>query len=381
MQIKHSLNDFGIERWAGLLTWALLATMSLWLIAGRPDSALFSASWWGALLLFVVYIVAFAKATQEQSLKFEPTSRYLLLLLQLLCVYILFWLLPLNFLAILLTMWCAQLPYFFTIRNSVLIAALINVPHALIFQLHWQQQDAWLTSLLFWAFHLFAILMMGSQLREQRARESEQALNRELRATQKLLTEVNKRQERTRIARNIHDLLGHHLTALAIQLQVAERKSEGEVKQLLQQSQGIAKLLLADVREAVSEIRASAAMPLKPLLEQLLIPTPHKRIELDLDPGLQLAQVEVAEAVVRIVQETITNFVRHSRGNCLRIAAQLSDRHFNLQMSDNGGPTATVELGNGLQGMRDRVHALKGSFALTTAPQFCIRISLPVEQS
>lgn len=379
MQVTHSLRDYGFERWAGVLTWLMLAAISLWLAVVNLDFGWFSTQWLSALGLFVVYIVAFSFATRDQALPREPYSRFVLMALQLCCAYGLFWLLPFGFLAILITMWCAQLPYFVTVRTAVLIAALVSVPHAVIFQWHWQQSGAWLSAVLFWAFHLFAILMMASQLREVRAREREQAANRELRATQALLNEANKQQERTRIARNIHDLLGHHLTALSIQLQVAERKSDGEVKTLLQESQSIAKLLLADVREAVSDIRAASDMPLKSILQELVYQHPEKQVELEVEPTLRLRDVEVADAVVRICQEGISNFMRHAKGNRLVITVRRELEQLLLSLQDNGSVPASLPEGNGLKGMRDRVQALGGEFELSTTAGVSVSIRLPLE--
>lgn len=379
MRLTHTLRDYGIERWAGLLTWAMLAAISLWLMTKRPEITFGSPLWLLVLGLFVVFIMAFSWATRDAPIAYEPITRYLLLVVQLASTYLLFWLLPFNFLAVLITMWCAQLPYFFSVRMSVVIAALVNVPFAFIFQLHWGQSGAWLTALLFWAFHMFAILMMASQLREVQARQREQAINRELRATQALLTEANKQQERTRIARNIHDLLGHHLTALAIQLQVAERKSDGEVQHLLKQSQSIAKLLLADVREAVSDIRSASEVPLAQIVRELVYEVPGKQIELDIPSSLQIPQMEVADAVVRIVQEGITNFVRHSKGLTLMICIRRLENKLALELKDNGSPPSPLVLGNGLSGMQARAQALGGEFSLQTDNGLRIFVCLPLE--
>lgn len=380
MQITHSLRDYGFERWAGLLTWFMLAAMSLALTTERDGFAWFSPLWLVTAALFVLFIVAFSFATSDERLPGEPRSRFLLLALQLGCVYGLFWLLPFNFIAVLITMWCAQLPYFVTVRTSIIIALVVCLPQALIFQFHWGHSGAWLTALLFWAFHLFAILMMASQLRESRARQREEATNRELRATQALLSEANKQQERTRIARNIHDLLGHHLTALTIQLQVAERKSEGEVKGLLQQSQSIAKLLLADVREAVTEIRSASALPLQKVLQELVYEVPGKRVAFSIPDGFHVRQMEVADAVLRIIQEGITNFMRHSNGDTLKVCVQQVADELVIELQDNGHVNVAITPSNGLRGMQERVAQLGGTFMLTTESGLRIAVHLPMEE-
>ena len=111
-------------------------------------------------------------------------------------------------------------------------------------------------------FNLFAMIMSNTAIKESKAREEADALNRQLLSTQQLKKQALTQDERLRIARNIHDVLGHHLTALTINLQVASRKADllestesQAIKRQVEQSHSIAKLLLSDVREAISDIR------------------------------------------------------------------------------------------------------------------------------
>lgn len=109
-----------------------------------------------------------------------------------------------------------------------------------------------------------------------RAFKEEQAnqLNRELIATQSLLSEATKQSERLRISHNIHDVVGHHLTALTINLQVASHLTDGKGKEAVDQSYSVAKLLLSDVRSAVSEIRDMSVIDLRSALQRLFDNTP-----------------------------------------------------------------------------------------------------------
>ena len=79
-------------------------------------------------------------------------------------------------------------------------------------------------------FNMFALIMVNTATKEREAKERPNQLNRELLATQKLLRQASTQAERVRIVRNIHDLLGHHLSALSINLQVASRITQGEAK-------------------------------------------------------------------------------------------------------------------------------------------------------
>lgn len=322
--------NLGLERWAAFFTWALVSGASLYFLGARSASPYFSPSWWFALIVFVVFITLFVIATRDRPFQHEALVRPSLIGLQLLIVIGLYWLVPYNFVAILAVMWISQLPYLMPLNWVALAAFGLAIPHALIYGLYWQDKYAWLTAMLFVGFNLFAAMTMAAQLREQRGREREQQINQELRTTQALLREATRQAERTRIARNIHDLLGHHLTALSIQLQLAERQtdpSNSAVRSALGQSRSIAQLLLADVREAVAELREAEATPIAQLLQDALIAIPAKQIQLQVDPDLHCGHWRIAEVMLRAVQEGVTNFARHSSGDQLQIAVQLLPQH------------------------------------------------------
>ncbi|WP_127346338.1 histidine kinase [Pseudidiomarina mangrovi] len=376
--------NLGVERWAGFFTWALVSGSGLYFFGQRSLSSYFSLSWWWALALFVAFIVLFVLATRDAPYRREPGTRLLLIAVQLLVIVLLYWQVPYSFIAILAVMWVSQLPYFMALNWVTLMAFVLAIPHALIYGLHWHDDYAWLTAFLFVGFNLFAAMMMAAQLREQRAREREQQANQELRTTQALLKEVTRQAERTRIARNIHDLVGHHLTALSIQLQVAERQTstgDSAAHKAIAQSRSIAQLLLADVREAVADMRAAEATNVAELLATALLEAPGKRIALEVAPDLQCQHWGIAEVLLRAVQEGVTNFVRHSHGTQLRINVQLQPQQWLLTLVDNGGvsqqPVTDSELGNGLKGMRERVEELAGHWQLDRHDGWQLSIRLP----
>lgn len=235
-----------------------------------------------------------------------------------------------------------------------------------------------LNSLLFWTFNLFALVMTNSRLQEQKAREAANEANRELLATQSLLSEATKQAERVRIARNIHDLLGHHLTALTINLQVASRLSEGEVKDKIEQCHGLAKLLLSDVREAVSEIREKSNLQLKDALDSLIDDIPQIQVKLDYPEDLRIDDVTVATTILRCVQESLTNSLKHSNADHFSILLEEKDHKLLLRMRDNGHASSTLGSGNGLEGIKERVKALGGSVSFSPGSDgFKTHIELP----
>ena len=100
------------------------------------------------------------------------------------------------------------------------------------------------------------------------SREEQRRLNSELRATRTLLTESSRIAERMRISRELHDLVGHHLTALSLNLEVASHlASGGGAASTCARRKSVAKLLLSDVREVVSQLRDDDAIDLTEALQ------------------------------------------------------------------------------------------------------------------
>ncbi len=375
--ISH-IAQMGADRWAGLLTWLIVSATSVYFTHRQGLLPWSDITTYVTCLALIGFIICFSLATRQKPFKHEPHTRYGLIFLQLACIYFTFFFIPHNYVAILLVIWAAQLPYFMSLLGAVILMAVLSTIFGVIYHVHWQQSGTWLSAVLFWTFEIFSIVMMMTQLKEQQAREREEAINRELRATQALLTEASKQSERTRIARNIHDLVGHHLTALTIQLQVAERKSEGEVKTLIERSQQVAKLLLADVREAVNDIRSTAAIDVKSALLALQLSSQDKQVVFNISDDLTVTDVATAETLLLIAKEAITNFFRHSNGNTLTIELS-SNEDIEMRIADSGTIKQSLRPGNGLRGMVERVTELKGQLRIHDQPTLTITAILPKE--
>src|SRR5690606_18328623 len=110
--------------------------------------------------------------------------------------------------------------------------------------------EALMQSLLYGGFSLFIYVTSLVAKQQAQARDEQRRLNAELRATRALLAESARVNERTRISRELHDLLGHHLTALSLNLEVASHMTEGRAQEHVRQANTLARLLLTDVREA-----------------------------------------------------------------------------------------------------------------------------------
>jgi signal transduction histidine kinase len=200
-----------------------------------------------------------------------------------------------------------------------------------------------------------------------------------------LLAEQMRYSERMEIARELHDLMGHHLTALNLQLQLGgallARADAGGAGQALDRAQGVAAQLLADVREAVSQQRRSQRIDLSAALRALAEGIASTRIELALDDAARDLGPRAAHALLRCVQEGVTNSVRHAGARRVHVELRGVGDEVAVSIDDDGrGAPGWHEgrSGNGLAGMSERMAELGGQMRVTrTSPGFRIELRCP----
>jgi len=241
--------------------------------------------------------------------------------------------------------------------------------------------EATLETSLFLGISLFAFMSSVVAMRQNTARVELRMVNSELRATQALLEENTRIAERVRIARELHDLVGHHLTALTLNLEVVTHLVDGKVLGHVQQAHSLAKLLLADVREVVSEMREGDKVNLAAALHTLIEGVPKPIIHLDLPAEEVMAAPQRAQVLLRCVQEMITNSVRHARARNMWIRLSMTREGFAMSARDDGIGTRTIVAGNGLNGMSERLKQLGGKLEIESEPGegFALHAWLPTE--
>lgn len=259
-------------------------------------------------------------------------------------------------------------------QNVLLVLILSNIPDIAF-------QGAALAGGLFLGISLFAFMSGLVALRQLVARDELRKVNSELRATQALLAENTRIAERVRIARELHDLVGHHLTALTLNLEVATHLVDGKALEHVQQAHSLAKLLLIDVREVVSEMRHDDKVELAEALRTLVEGVPEPRIHLDLPTELSMTDPLRAQVMLRCAQEMITNSLRHARARNLWISLVHDENGVAMIARDDGRGTDAVEVGNGLKGMTERLRQLGGELKIETSPGagFYLHAWVPVE--
>ena len=175
--------------------------------------------------------------------------------------------------------------------------------------------------------------------------------------------------ERERIGRDLHDLLGHTLSLVALKADLAGRlvgndpqAAQREIAELGQ----VARDALAQVRHAVTGIRA-ASLAAEAATARLLLETDGVSMELDMDDaGVPPPHLETVLALC--LREAVTNIHRHARANRVHVRLQRDARHWQLHVEDDGRGGG-IRAGNGLDGMGERLRALGGSLRVEPAPR------------
>jgi signal transduction histidine kinase len=203
---------------------------------------------------------------------------------------------------------------------------------------------------------------------EARSRGELARVNVELLATQEMLADSSRLAERLEIARELHDSLGHHLTVLSVNLELAKQLAAGRAAEPVQEAQAVTRLLLADVREVVSSLREDRTLDLRHALAILAAGTPEPRVHLTIPEELRLDDPARAHALFRCVQEILTNTVRHARARNLWLEVAVEEGGLTLTARDDGRGTADVEPGNGLRGMRERLAEVGGWLEIDSRP-------------
>ncbi len=284
---------------------------------------------------------------------------------------------------ILLLIVAVILPWMFPVVPAVLwlIAQFILLEITIMRVPHMSFSEATLETGLFLGISLFAFMSSVVAMWQNQARDELRMVNSELRATQALLEENTRIAERVRIARELHDLVGHHLTALTLNLEVVTHLVDGKVLGHVQQAHSLAKLLLADVREVVSEMRESDKVNLADALNTLVEGVPKPVIHLDLPAEVVMAAPQRAQVLLRCVQEMITNSVRHARATNMWIRLSMTREGFAMSARDDGRGTRHIVAGNGLNGMSERLAHLGGKLEIESEPGagFALHVWLPTE--
>jgi signal transduction histidine kinase len=231
-------------------------------------------------------------------------------------------------------------------------------------------------ALLFALTLVFILLLMNTVLSERQSREKLAMANEKLRQYALRIENQATLEERNRIAREIHDSLGHSLTALNLQLETALKLSQSDPKRavtFLARAKELGSKALQDVRHSVSAMRSnplqgqSLEQAIATLSEDFYRSTGIIPIcEINL---AYLLPIEVNTALYRIIQESFTNVSKYAYATKIKLELSITtDLQLMIQDNGRGFDLARNTTGFGLQSMRDRTLALGGNFNISSTP-------------
>lgn len=384
------LDHSQLLRYAGLLTWAVIA-MPLFLLSLAPTdadtgdsvAAVVDVSWqaWAA---YAAFGLCYGWLTRGLGARRVTPLDYLLMVVLTVSAVAISYYSDSGLGSVLLMVAACVLPWLLPWPMGVawlVLSELLVVP-VYVRGLGFTWFEAVMQSLLYVGFSGFVFVTSLVARQQARARDDQRRLNAELRATRALLAESARVNERTRISRELHDLLGHHLTALSLNLEVAGHLVQGTAQEHVNQAHTLARLLLSDVREAVSRLRTDDAIDMAATLRPLADNVAGLRIVLEMPEPFLLDDAERAHVLLRCTQEIITNAQRHAQASELRLRYRFEARAVRLHASDDGrGAEAPPVAGNGLRGMRERLAAYGGSAGIATRPGagFELDLCLPLD--
>ena len=237
---------------------------------------------------------------------------------------------------------------------------------------------------------LFVVLFMNAIISERQSREELVIANEKLRQYSLKIENQATLEERSRIAREIHDSLGHSLTALNLQLETAIKlwkSNPTKAESFLSQAKKLGTQALQDVRHSVSTLRSD------PLHDQSLdraiaILVENFQNTTNVLPKCQIKiehtlSVEISTAIYRIIQESLTNISKHAQATAVTLKINTTSKNLLLIIQDNGKGFDLEEntTGFGLKSIGDRTLALKGNFNIKTTPNCGCEITVDIPLS
>ncbi|TDR17486.1 signal transduction histidine kinase [Marinicella litoralis] len=267
---------------------------------------------------------------------------------------------------------------FYALIISVLLAWLFPVKHSLFILLIYNlligvqfnylgsefvsKTSQYVLFFIYLGVSVFSFIISLVAYRQQNAKEELRMLNTELKATQVLLADSSRINERLRISRELHDLIGHHLTALTLNLEAASHMTEGKPQSYVKKAHSIARLLLSDVREVVGKFRQSGTLDLGLAVTELLEGLPGLKVEKHIPEEFLVEDPKLAQTILRCAQELITNTMKHAQATIIHVSLNRTATSVTLVVQDNGIGLGHAKAGNGMTGMAERVKLLDGTY-------------------
>lgn len=205
-------------------------------------------------------------------------------------------------------------------------------------------------------------------------------MNRRLRKANEEIEHLAKVAERERIARDLHDVLGHTLSVITLKSELAGKLIDRDPQRAgkeIREVEEISRQALSDVRDAIRGYR-SKGLAAELAQAKSTLETAGLTVQCDAATTMQLPAMQ--ESVLSLaVREAVTNVVRHARASTCRMRIEQQNGSCRLEIADDGQGFCTME-GNGLRGMRERVEMLGGTLERHNKSGTTLTITLPLRE-
>jgi signal transduction histidine kinase len=362
--VARARRGFGRDALTATL-WAVVLMVVLTRLPSSPAS--WSPHAWSGLGALAAFAVAYTALRWLVIRRRSARFRIVLVFAQLAAVLFAVERLQIEAVPVLLAPVAAQLAAVLELRLALAVAITDSFVLWAIFAefASWEQAAA--PALLYFALQWFAVLMTTSTIRAENARDELARANAELRSIQAFLAETVRDRERLRIARDLHDVTGHKLAALQINLQVLQRQP-GPQSEVVERAAQLAAELLVDTRAIVRQMSDAAGLSLEESLTNLRNLLPESTIEVEVQQDLRVQHGEIARLLLRAAQEGVANALRHGGASRIRVSLQHLGQQYVLRVIDNGRGVHRAQAGFGLSQLRERVVELGGAARLRDTP-------------
>lgn len=309
--------------------------------------------------------------------------RRLLVLLEVVAALVAYACLRDSAVIVLLAVVVVQLVRLFEVWTSLVVAAAANVVLFLLVAQRLSGQEVLETVVFFGSLQLFTFMTATYASNASKARDALVRVNAELLATRGLLRESARLDERLRLSRELHDLIGYKLTALKLQMRQLMKDPRPEDKIAAASCSKLTDELLTDIRGVVSASRYGEGIDLRESLATLMQSLPGPNIELHLpSDGIRVPRLDQANVLLRCAQEGLTNAIRHADAENIVLSLELGERSITLTIEDDGRNQTTPTRGNGLTGLQERLLPLGGSLELTRPKRrgMQLKVWMPTEE-
>lgn len=350
--IDLAANKEWLQLFSGVGTWLLV------LYIDYQKHELSSAVFLGYLLFLVLYI-------PSVQIKTPSLGKQLLIIMAIVavvtCLFSNSGITP-----VLLVIWASLLPEFFSKIRWIWLFIITNSTLIMLQIAFIDTELILINSMIFIGFQLFAV---SSSTIRIRYRDSEGALNvtlQQLKVTQTILAQNSQLEGQLRMARDLHDGIGHKLTAISLQLEYAKHQPTLPVADFCENLKNSVTETLNELRTLVKTTRAEQHIELSHVIKQLSQELPPN-VKLSCAKTICIRNPELAEQLAYCLQEGISNALRHGRATQMSIV-QTTTTPITLQLIDNGIGSMYIQPSSGLRGISERLSPHNGYGTLHKNP-------------